>query len=189
MNAAAPEDQQEAMRRHASALRQHVKDLGDKQYPRLAGDGALEVTIAFVPIEGALSAALGFDAALQTFAFERKVVFASPNTLMALLRVVERLWTRDKIQREAAEIAKVGGLVLDSLTNFLADFDNVGRQLDDARTAFNAARGKLSESNQALIPRARRLSELGAKGRKQLPAELTVDVDSGTRLPLDGPRA
>ena len=49
-------------------------------------------------------------------------MFASPNTLMALLRVVERLWTRDKIQREAGEIAKVGGLVLDSLQNFLADF-------------------------------------------------------------------
>jgi DNA recombination protein RmuC len=178
MNATTPEAQQDALRRHAVALRQHVRDLGDKHYPKLIGDGALEVTVAFVPIEGALSAALGSDAALQTYAFEQKIVFASPNTLMALLRVVERLWTRDKIQREAAEIARIGGLVLDSLGNFLTDFDNVGKQLEGARNAFNAARGKLSENNQAVIPRARRLAQLGAKGKKALPEELRADPEA-----------
>lgn len=195
MNAATPEEQQDALRRHSVALRQHVRDLGDKHYPKLIGDGALEVTIAFVPIEGALSAALGADASLQTYAFEQKIVFASPNTLMALLRVVERLWTRDKIQREAQEIARTGGLVLDSLVNFLADFDSVGKQLDDAKGAFNEARRKLSDSKQALIPRAQRLVELGAKGKKTLPAELQGNVSAQvttsqgeTPAQLDAPR-
>ena len=178
MNAGTPEEQQDAMRRHSVALRQHVKELSEKQYPKSIGEGALEITVAFVPIEGALSAALGADASLQTYAFEQKIVFASPNTLMALLRVVERLWTRDKIQREAQEIAKTGGLVLDALVNFLADFDNVGRQLEDATTAFNDARHKLSHSKQALIPRAQRLVDLGAKGKKALPAELQGDADA-----------
>ncbi len=177
MNADAPEAQQDALRRHAVGLRQHVKDLGAKNYPKTLGENALEITIAFVPIEGALSAALGFDASLQTYAFDQRIVFASPNTLMALLRVVERLWTRDKIQREASAIASTGGLILDSLINFLSDFDRVGRQLDDARTAFNDARGKLSDSNQAVIPRARRLIELGAKSKKALPAELKGESD------------
>ena len=188
MNAPTPEEQHDALRRHSVALRQHVRELGDKHYPKLVGDGALEVTIAFVPIEGALSAALGADASLQTYAFEQKIVFASPNTLMALLRVVERLWTRDKIQREAQEIAKTGGLVLDSLVNFMADFDNVGRQLDDAKTAFNDARHKLSESKQALIPRAQRLVDLGAKGKKVLPVELQSDASAipvGNRATLE----
>lgn len=172
MNAETPELQHEAMRRHSAGLRQHVKDLGEKNYPKAIGESALEITIAFVPIEGALSAALGFDPLLQTDAFDRKIVFASPNTLMALLRVVERLWTRDKIQREAVAIGETGGKVLDSLMNFLADFDNVGRRLSDASTAFNSARGKLSESSQAVIPRARRLADLGARGKKALTEEL-----------------
>ena len=145
--------------------------------------------LAFLVVSAALSAALGFDGALQTYAFDRKIVFASPNTLMALLRVVERLWTRDKIQREAGEIAKVGGLVLDSLQNFLADFDSVGKQLDQARTAFNAARGKLTESNQALIPRARRLHQLGAKGKKALSAELIGDAEPLASLASETPAA
>lgn len=185
MNAATPEEQQDALRRHSVALRQHVKDLGDKNYPKLVGDGALEITIAFVPIEGALSAALGFDASLQTYAFDRKIVFASPNTLMALLRVVDRLWTRDKIQREAAEIARLGGLMLDALINFVADFDNVGKQLDGARNAFNAARGKLEDSPQSVIRRARRLVQLGVQGKKALTEELRGDMDIAPSLALD----
>ncbi|WP_166211470.1 DNA recombination protein RmuC [Cognatiluteimonas telluris] len=187
MNAQTPEQQDEAMRRHAAGLRQHVRDLGEKNYPKAVGDSALEITIAFVPIEGALSAALGFDPALQTDAFDRRVVFASPNTLMALLRVVERLWTRDKIQREAVDIAKSGGLVLDALMTFLADFDRVGQGLQQATEAFNTAHQHLRESSKAVIPRARRLASLGVQGKKPLRDELKPDAsdpEDAARLPL-----
>lgn len=165
-----------ALQRHADGLRRHVKDLGDRAYPRAVGDTALDVTIAFVPIEGALSAALGFDPTLQTYAFERKVVFASPNTLMALLRVVDRLWVRDTMQRRALEIGDAGNKVLDALTSFLVDFDSVGRKLDEASKSFAAARHRLSDSKQAVIPRARRLVELGAKGKRALPEELRAEA-------------
>lgn len=175
MNAETPEAQQDALRRHAVALRQHVRDLGERNYPKSVGDSALEITIAFVPIEGALSGALGADTDLQTFAFDRKVVFASPNTLMAVLRVVERLWTRDKIQKQAIDISDAGGRVLDALVNFLSDFNQVGTRLGQAHDAFNQARNRLSESTHAVIPRARRLVELGARGKRALPEELTPD--------------
>jgi DNA recombination protein RmuC len=175
MNAEFPESQQDALRRHAIALRQHVKDLAEKNYPKAVGASALDVTIAFVPIEGALSAALGYDTSLQTNAFEKGVVFASPNTLMAILRVVERLWTRDRIQRQAQDISDAGSKLLDALIRFMADFDSVGKKLTDAGEAFADARRALSESPQAAIPRARRLVELGSKGRRSLPPELLQD--------------
>ena len=185
MNADTPEQQNDAMRRHAIGLRQHMRELSDKNYPKVLGDHALEMTIAFVPIEGALSAALGTDPALQTEAFDRRIVFASPNTLMALLRVIERLWTRDKIQREAIAISYTGGKVLDALMGFVADFDRVGKSLEDADKAFKNARHRLSESNQAVIPRARRLAELGAHGRRALTDELKPDGDPGG-VPMTG---
>ncbi|HZH42610.1 MAG TPA: DNA recombination protein RmuC [Lysobacter sp.] len=175
MNADTPEAHQDALRRHAVALRQHVKDLAERNYPRALGDGALDVTLLFVPIEGALSAALGADDALQAFAFERRVVFASPNTLMLMLRVVDRLWMRDKIQREAVEISQHGGRLLDALCGFLEEFDQVGARLEQADRAFRNARTRLSESPQAVIPRARRLAELGARGKRALPEELAPE--------------
>jgi DNA recombination protein RmuC len=177
MNADTPDAQNDAMRRHAVGLRQHVRDLADRNYPKLMGENALEVTIAFVPIEGALSAALGFDGAIQTEAFEKGVVFASPNTLMAVLRVVERLWTRDRIQKQAREIGEAGGLLLDALTSFLGEFDRVGNKLEDASKAYLDARNRLSESRQAVIPRARRLVALGARGKRKVSEELLPELE------------
>ncbi|GAB1594927.1 DNA recombination protein RmuC [Lysobacter claricitrinus] len=184
MNADAPDVQHDAMRRHAVALRQHVKDLADRDYPKAIGDSALDTTVLFVPIEGALSAALGADDALQSFAFERRVVFASPNTLMAVLRVVDRLWARDKLQKQAQKIGEAGGLLLDALGAFLAEFDGVGVKLEQATKTFRDARNRLSDSTQAVLPRARKLAELGARGKKTLHPELQADDDS---LLLDAP--
>jgi DNA recombination protein RmuC len=99
-------------------------------------------------------------------------VFASPNTLMAMLRVADRLWTRDKLQKQAMKISETGGHLLDSVIAFLADFTSVGAELENAQKAYRAARNRLEESPQAVIPRARRLAELGVKGKKKLPADL-----------------
>jgi len=165
-----------SLQRHSEALRRHVKDLADRDYPRALGERSLEVTIAFVPIEGALSAALGADPSLQNYAFERGVVFASPNTLMAMLRVVDRLWIRDTMQKRALEIGEAGGKVLDALQGFLADFDLIEKRLGDAGTAFRSARNRLVESSQSAISRAQRLVELGVKGKKSLHASMKVEA-------------
>ncbi|MGN6513257.1 MAG: DNA recombination protein RmuC [Lysobacteraceae bacterium] len=167
MNAETPDAQQEALRRHAVALRQHVRDLAERNYPRALGGSALDVTVAFVPIEGALSAALGFDPALQTEAFDRGVVFASPNTLMAVLRVVDRIWTREKIQREAVEISKSGELLLDAVVDFLVDFEAVGASLQGAVKAYGAAHERLNSDGRSVVSRARRLIDLGVKLRRK----------------------
>lgn len=185
MNATTPEQSEDALRRHAVALRQHVKDLGEKNYPKALGSETLDITIAFVPIEGALSAALGADGSLQAFAFDNRVVFASPNTLMALLRVAERLWTRDKVQKQALKISEAGGLVLDALTGFLQDFTAMGKKLDDAGKAYADARNRLIDSPQSAISRARRLAELGSKAKRALPPELTPDPMQQLGAPED----
>lgn len=177
MNADEPDAQHDAMRRHTVALRQHVKDLAERNYPGMVGQSALDTTVLFVPIEGALSAALGADETLQTFAFEKRIVFASPNTLMAVLRVVDRVWTRDKLQKQAQHIGEAGGRLLDALSQFLVDFDAVGSRIDSVGDAFRKARTRLSESPQAVIPRARRLAELGARGKRKLAVDLVPEVE------------
>ena len=173
-----------ALRRHAEGLRQHVRDLAERNYPRALGDKALDVTVAFVPIEGALSAALGADGDLQGFAFERKVVFASPNTLMALLRVVDRLWSRDRSQRRAMQIADVGGKLLDALNAFVGQFKQVGKRIEDAGDAYSTALRRL-ESSQGVFQRGRRLVELGVRSRKTLADELKMDTSELLELGAD----
>ncbi|MDB5988496.1 MAG: rmuC [Nevskia sp.] len=162
MNADAPAPREDALQRHAQALRHYINQLSGKNYPQQLGDSALEISIAFVPIEAALSAALGTDPSLQADAFERKVALASPNTLIALLAVVERLWVRDQIRQQAAEISAAGNKVLEALTPLLQVFEKTGKQLGLAHESFAEARRLLTESSQSLIPHAQRLASLGA---------------------------
>lgn len=178
-----PDAYNDAMLRHAAAMRAHVRDLAEKNYPRVLGTSALDLTVMFVPIEGAMSAALSLNPDLQTEAFKKRVVFASPNTLMALLTVVERLWTRDKLQRQVGAIGEDAGKVLDAITAFLDDFDLLEKRMQAATAAFGTAKNRLRDSDQSVVARARRLVEQGAKGKKVLREEL-LPADPGSALPL-----
>jgi DNA recombination protein RmuC len=173
----------DAMIRHAAAMRLHMRELAEKNYPRVIGESALDLTVMFVPIEGAMAAALSLNGDLQSEAFKKRVVFASPNTLMALLTVVERLWTRDKLQRQVGAIGEDAGKVLDAVTSFLDDFDTLEKRLAAATDAFGTAKRRLRDSDQSVVARTRRLVEQGAKGKKVLREELVPAVSSQA-LPL-----
>ena len=181
--AGTPAEYQEALVRHASALRSHVKDLAKKNYPRALGANALDMTILFVPIEGALSAALGVNHDLQLEAFSKKIAFASPNTLMLMLKVVERLWMRDKLQKQVHVIGAEAGKLLDALAAFIEDFNRIEDRIKATGDAFETAKKRLNDSNQSVAARARRLVEAGARGKRQLPEELQP-VPGFETLPL-----
>lgn len=171
-NADSPSAYQDALIRHTAALRSHVRDLAEKNYPKALGSDTLDLTVMFVPIEGALAAALSVNPELQTEAFGKRVVFASPNTLMAMLRVVERLWSRDKLQRQVGVIGAEAGKLLDALSGFVEEFNDIDGKLDAAKKAFTNARHRLTESDQSVTARAKRLVEAGAKGKRTLAPEL-----------------
>lgn len=186
-NADSFEDQQEALVRHTAALRAHVRDLADKNYPRAMGAETLDLTVLFVPIEGALSSALSISPDLQTEAFNKRVVFASPNTLMAMLRVVERLWTRDKLQQQVSTIGEEAAKLLDSLTGFIEDFESIDERLKKAGDAYSKAKNRLNESPQSVVARARRLVGAGAKGKKALHESLKpLPGEHDSPLSLEG---
>jgi DNA recombination protein RmuC len=177
------EAQQDALIRHTAALRTHVRDLCERNYPKALGANALDLTVLFVPIEGALSSALSMHADLQGEAFGKRVVFASPNTLMAMLSVVNRLWTRDRLQRQVGVIGEEAGKVLDALTNFIDEFDDIEKRLRQVSDSYQKARRRLTESDQSVVARARRLVEAGARGKRALHAQLESPA-SGEALPL-----
>lgn len=180
-NAETPEAHQDALLAHATALRQHLRDLAEKNYPKALGGKALDLTILFVPIEGALAAALDVNPGLQAEAFEKKVVFASPNTLMAMLRVVERLWMRDKLQKQVGVIGEEAGKLLDALSAFIEEFDAIDEKISASAKAFRTARNRLSDSPQSVLKRAQRLVDAGARGKRTLHEEL---APGPTALPL-----
>lgn len=174
-NADTPEAEAEALVRHTAALRQHVKDLAAKNYPASIGADSIDFTVLFVPIEGALSAALTFNADIQIEAFRKKILFTSPNTLMGMLRVVERLWNRDKVQKQVAHIQEEAQKLMDALTRFFEEFDQLGQRVEATGKAYAQAKNRLTDSNQSVAARGRRLVEAGAKGTRALHPDLQPD--------------
>lgn len=161
--AEAPDElrREERLRAHAKQLRAHVDQLASRGYwKRMAAAGAptAEFVVLFVPGEAFLSHALSADPELVEYAAERKVVLASPITLITLLRTVAYAWTQDTLASEARTIVELGRELYERIGVFTETLDTVGRSLGASVAAYNRAVGSL---DARLLVTARRLRELG----------------------------
>jgi len=167
------------LKAHVDSLRRHVQALSSKSYSMLPKLKAPDFVILFVPIEGALSAAIQADTNLLSDAFNKNVVIATNTTLAAIVRIVSHLWRQEKQNRSAEEIARQSGLLYDKLVAFLEDLRSIGTRLDQAHQAYSDAMRKLSAGTRpgdTLIGRAERIRELGAKTTRQIPPDFVEDV-------------
>ncbi len=156
---------------HVAALRAHIRALGDKGYAAAFGDG-LDYVIMFVPIEGALAAAMRVAPDLAQAAAERNVAIATPTTLMIALRTVANVWQVDRRQRNADEIARRAGGLYDKFVGFAESLLAVGGQLAKARDSYDKALLQLSTGKGNVVRQVEQLRELGARTGRALPATL-----------------
>ncbi|MGH7269992.1 MAG: DNA recombination protein RmuC, partial [Polyangiaceae bacterium] len=162
--------------RHVASMRGHIRGLSRKEYHRVTG---LDFVIMFVPIEGALAAALQDDPALMGFAAEHNVAIGTPTTLMLALRTVANVWHVERRNRNAEEIAERAGKLYDKFVGFIGDMQALGGQLEKARSTYDDALGKLSKGAGNLVRQTEMLRTLGAKAAKALPPMLVADAQAG----------
>jgi len=151
-------DEQRAthLTRHARQLRAHVDALSGKAYWR-AVTSTPEFVVLFVPGEPFLSAALEADPTLLEYSADRKVVLATPSTLIALLRTVAYAWTQETLSEKTREIHDLGRDLYERLTTMSGHLDRLGRSLNGAVSSYNRAIGSLE--NRVLVS-ARRFNDL-----------------------------
>lgn len=154
----------DALKENLLSIRKHVDELSKKDYSQII-DGSLDFTIMFMPIEAAYIAALQMDPQIWQYAYGRKIILISPTNLMAVLKLIEDLWSRDRQWKNAQDIAKRGGLLLDKFTGFCQNMDKINDQLNRAQSAYKEAYGQL----ESLKKQAHKLQELGIKSKKTLP--------------------
>jgi DNA recombination protein RmuC len=123
----------------------------------------------FVPVEGALAAALREDPNLTGLAVENHIALATPATLMMALRSIANVWQAERRNRRAESIADRAGKLYDSFAAYLGDMEVLGDHLVRARHAYEEALGKLSSGRDNLIGQVEELKEMGAKATKPLP--------------------
>ena len=174
-NAAEEGARQSGLTDHAAAMKAHVNTLGAKAYWNQFSESA-DYVIMFVPGEHFLSAALEHDPSLWDYAFEKKVLLATPTNLIAIARTVSAVWRQEKLADEAREIAELGKDLYARLSTMGGHVSRLGRNLDTAVGAYNAFVGSLESQ---VLTQAQRFENLGVEtGAKKIedlpPVEQTV---------------
>ena len=122
---------------HATAIKGHVNTLGNKAY-WAQFDDAPDYVVMFIPGEHFLSAALEQDAKLWDYAFERRVLLATPTNLIAIARTVAAVWRQEKLAKEARQIGELGKELYDRLAKAAQDLKRVGGGLTTAVNNYNS---------------------------------------------------
>ncbi len=172
LDVADPAQQAVKLAEHATKIRGHIDSLGAKSYWEQF-QPAPEFVVLFMPGDHFLTAALQSDSTLLDRALTKKVLLATPTSLIALLKAAAYGWRQEAISKNAEEISDYGRLLYDRLKTFSDYLDRIGKGLDTALKAYNAAIGSY-ETN--VLPGARRFEELGAKGTKDLNSPAQVET-------------
>lgn len=166
-------ERQAGLAQHAAAMKAHVNALGNKAY-WTQFDDAPDYVIMFVPGEHFLSAALEHDHGLWDFAFEKRVLLATPTNLIAIARTVAAVWRQEKMAKEARQIGELGKELYDRLAKAMQDLRVVGTGLNTAVKNFNTFTSSLE--TRALVS-ARKLKELNVDtGAREIESIAPVEL-------------
>ena len=144
------------LKAHAQSIRNHAQQLGSKTYWDRFGDAA-DYVVMYIPGEHFLTAALEQDDGLWEWAFERRVLLATPTNLVAIARTVASVWRQERVAEEAAEIARLGKDLHARLVTMAGHVSRVGRNLELATGAYNAFVGSLESQ---VLTQAKRFETL-----------------------------
>ncbi|MBI1327283.1 MAG: DNA recombination protein RmuC [Alphaproteobacteria bacterium] len=169
-------DQKMILERHARAVRETIKSLGQKSY--WAQLESPEFVIMFMPGESYFSAALQADASLIEYGVEQKVIPASPTTLISLCKAVSFGWQQDKMAQNSREIAENANALYKAVVTLTGHFEGMGKSLGKAVEQYNSFIGSLERT---FLPKARRFKELGvAGGEKEIDMLPQLENNAGT---------
>jgi len=171
-------DAADRLRDHARHVRSHVTQLAAKEYWAQFAESP-EFVILFLPGEVFFSAALQHDPGLIEFAVHKRIIVASPTTLIALLQAVGHGWRQNDLNENAVTISALGSELYDRLSVFAEHLEVLRRGLEQAVAAYNRAAGSLESR---VLVTARRFKDLGVTGKDSptvQPIEATPNIRTG----------
>lgn len=155
------------LKAHVKSLENHLKNLKSKAYELLGGEATPDFILMFIPVEPALFLAQSENSNFFYTAFQDNILMVSPTTLLSTLRTVDMVWSNEKQQQNALEIAKHAGDLYDKFANLIVGLEAVGTRIDSTKTTYESAMKKLT-GQQNLIKDVEALKEFGVTTKKSI---------------------
>jgi DNA recombination protein RmuC len=177
LQAAETEDEEKRkslMADHSRHLERHITLLGSKAYWDQL-DGSPEFVVLYIPLESLFSEALRHNPDLLEKSTQKKVILATPTTLMALLKAVDYGWKQEKLTHNAEEISTMGKELYNRLFKLAEHFARLGTSLDRAVQSYNETAGSFE---QRVFVQARRFKDLGIPAKEDIPEITWIDRNS-----------
>ena len=166
------EEREKALVKHSGQVKERARNLSQKKYWQ-AFDRSPDFVVMFLPGEFLLQPALEREPDLMDWAMQNKVVIATPNTLMALLKTVEMGWREVRLARDAEEVGKLGRQIHERLQTWAEHMVKMGNSLNQTVRHFNSGVGSLESR---VLTSARRFKELGVSSNQEIPEIPTIDT-------------
>jgi DNA recombination protein RmuC len=167
--------------RHAQLVRAHMNQLASRNYWEQF-EQTPEIVVLFLSGESFFAAALEQDITLIEDGMAKRVVLATPTTLLALLRAVAYGWRQERIAENAQAISDLGKELYDRVKVFISHFVAIGSSLERAVEAYNKATGPLETR---VLPGARKFKELGASAGEEIVEVAPLDIIPRTVVASD----
>lgn len=167
-----------------NSVRAHVRGLEERRYQDTEGLKTPEFVLMFIPIEGAYALAMQQDGDLHAHAWGRKIIIVCPNTLFAILKMMDSMWKLDDQNRNVTDTFDRAGKLYDKFVGFAEDMLSIGSALEKAQSAYDGAFNKLKDGRGNLINQATDLVKLGAKASKKLPKNFTAEQEAAEVLQI-----
>ncbi len=175
------EDKDIALKEHLKSVRNHLKELRDKDYSDLKGNNTLDFVLMCIPLEPAYQLAMQSDVDLIYDLAKTNVVITGPSTLMVTLKLIAQIWRREHESANAELIAFKAGDMYNQVRLVYESMADADKKLTGVSEAFTKAMKQLKDGSGNLVKRVEELRELGANVKRQLPEEVVEGALVGNR--------
>ncbi len=171
------DDRQRLLEKHAKQLRTHIEQLAKKEYWKQF-ESSPEFVVAFIPGEPLLAAALDTDPALQDDALDKRIILATPNTLVAALRTIALSWQQETLAENAREVKDLGAELYERLRTWTGHMQALQKSLSSSVDAYNRAVGSLESR---VLVTARKFPSLGVVGSERADITELSSIETAPR--------